>query len=338
MNALLHLTYWQVLLAVFAQQLGLPIPSVIFLMAAGALAAEGKMLPSIIVLLGVVGCLAGDGVWFWLGRRWGPKALRVFCGLTPDPQSCSRNAQEKFRRYGLPVFCVAKFVPGLDAVMPPLGGAEGVPLTHFLALDTVGGFLWSACYAGLGYLASNQLDAAIRWVQHCGTAVGIAVVVPVVLYGAWRGLVLVRMICELRRHRISPPVLARKLESGGRVAVLDVANFEQNTGNESPQAIPGAFVVDPGVLRKAPQIALPDDLKLILYCSSGSNAVAARAAVALKRIGADNLWVLEGGLKAWREYGFPVSQSAEVPEVVAERYGVKLPRPDQTGGTTESIS
>jgi 3-mercaptopyruvate sulfurtransferase SseA len=49
--------------------------------------------------------------------------------------------------------------------------------------------------------------------------------------------------------------------------------------------------------------------------------------MALKRVGIEKVWVLEGGLKAWREHGFPVSQSPEVPEAVAERLGVKLPPP-----------
>ena len=87
-------------------------------------------------------------------------------------------------------------------------------------------------------------------------------------------------------------------------------------------------MVDPSVLRNATQIAVPDDVKVILYCPSGSDAVSARAAVGLKRIGVDKVWVLEGGLKAWREHGLPVSQSPEVPEAVAERLGVKLPAPD----------
>ena len=81
-------------------------------------------------------------------------------------------------------------------------------------------------------------------------------------------------------------------------------------------------------LRKSPHITVPDDVKIILYCSSGSDMVSARAAVGLKRIGVDKVWVLEGGLKAWREHGFPVSQSLEVPEVVAERLGVKLQAPN----------
>ena len=127
------------------------------------------------------------GYGIWIGRKWGSKAMRLLCRFTADPRGCSKNAQEKFRRYGLPVLCVAKFVPGLDAVMPPLGGAEGVPLTRFLALDAVGSFLWSACYAGLGYVFSKQLDVAIRWVQHCGTVLG---------FGDWGSD---RPLCRLAR-------------------------------------------------------------------------------------------------------------------------------------------
>jgi 3-mercaptopyruvate sulfurtransferase SseA len=47
--------------------------------------------------------------------------------------------------------------------------------------------------------------------------------------------------------------------------------------------------------------------------------------MALQRIGVERVWVLEGGLKAWREQGFPVAQSPEIPEVAAERVGVTLP-------------
>jgi membrane protein DedA with SNARE-associated domain/rhodanese-related sulfurtransferase len=283
------------------------------------------MSPAIIVALGLVGCLAGDGVWYWIGRKWGHKAIRLLCRFSADPGNCSRDAEGKFRRHGVFALCVAKFVPGLDAVMPPLSGAERVPLARFFALDAFGSILWSGCYAGLGFVFSNQLDQAIRWVQHSGTALGIAIGLPIVLYAGWRGFVLVRMILELRHRRISPPMLARKLKSSGKVAVLDLANFEGDSGGESVEAIPGAFVVDPSALRKAAQIDVPDDVKVILYCPSGSDAVSARAAVGLKRIGIDKVWVLEGGLKAWRELGLPLSQTPEVPEAVAERLGVKLP-------------
>ena len=203
------MTYTGVLVAVFANQACLPIPSIVCLMAAGALSAQGKMRTSIIVFLGVLGCLAADGIWFWFGRRWGSQAMRLICRFTADPRGCSKNAREKFPRYGLPVLCVAKFVP----VTPPLAGAEGASVPAFLAFDAAGSLLWSGFYVAVGYVFSTQLDIAIRWTEHFGTVLGIAIGVPILLYAGWRGLTLVRMIRRLRLRRISPAMLDRKLKS-----------------------------------------------------------------------------------------------------------------------------
>jgi len=212
--------------------------------------------------------------------------------------------------------------------MPPLAAAEGVSVASFLALDTVSSFLWSGAYVALGYVFSNQLDVAFDWVKHFAAILGILIGVPIALYAGWRGLALVRMVRRLRLRRISPAMLARKLKSKSNVAVLDLLDFEDETGTESPEAIPGAFRVDPSRLRKSPRVSIPDDVEIILYSSSGGDIVCARAAMALRRIGVEKVWVLEGGLKAWREQGFPVSQSPEIPEVAAERVGVKLPPHD----------
>jgi 3-mercaptopyruvate sulfurtransferase SseA len=55
--------------------------------------------------------------------------------------------------------------------------------------------------------------------------------------------------------------------------------------------------------------------------------VSARAALGLNRIGVHKVWVLEGGLEAWRQQGFPLSRPLETPEVIAERVGIILPKP-----------
>jgi membrane protein DedA with SNARE-associated domain/rhodanese-related sulfurtransferase len=319
-----ELTYGGVLLGIFAQQVGLPVPSIVFLMIAGSLSAHGKMSASIVVCLGIVGCLAGDGIWFSIGRKWGSKAMRVLCRFAADPRSCSAKARERFRRHGLPVLLVAKFLPGFDAVMPPLAGAEGVSTARFLSLDAFGSALWAAVYTGLGYVFANELELAIRLVRQFGSTLGLLIGVPAALYVGWRGLTLARTMRQLRLRRISPPMLARRLESDGKVAMIDLLNFEEADGQVF-EAIPGAFRVEPRLLRKSPQISVPDDVKVILYCSSGSNSVSARAAVELKRIGIRKVWVLEGGLDAWREHGFPISRCSEAPEAIAERLGIKLP-------------
>jgi membrane protein DedA with SNARE-associated domain/rhodanese-related sulfurtransferase len=323
MIASLHLTYAGLLLAVFAEQLCLPIPSGVLLMVAGALSSQGEMQIGIIVVLGVGGCLVADGLWFWSGRRWGSRIIRLLCRFTANPRKSSEEAHEKFLRYGPPVLCVAKFFPGVNFVMPPLVAAEGVSPTGFLAFDAIGAFLWSGFYVGLGYVFRNQLDVAIGWVKHFGVFVGTAVGLSIALYALWRGLHLLRMIRRLRLRRITPRMLARKLKSSNKVAVLDLLDFEA-TESPSQEAIPGAFRVDPSRLRHSPHLVVPDDVDIVLYSSSGGDTIPARAAMGLKRIGVNNVWVLEGGLKAWRAQGFPLSESPELAEVAAARVGVKL--------------
>lgn len=322
-----QLTYSGVLLSVFANQICLPVPSIVFLMAAGALSAHGRMRVSIIVCLSVLACLVADGIWFWFGRRWGSQALRVVCRFTNDPRRCSKNAHDKFRRHGLGILCVAKFFPGLDGVLPPLVGGEGVSIRAFLAFDGLGSLLWSAFYVGLGYLMADQLDIAIAWASHFGTALGIAIGLPIALYAGWRGLTLIQTIRRLRLRRISPAMLHCKLKSGRKVAVLDLLDFEEENETESLAAIPGAMRIEASRIRTSPQVAVPDDIDVILCSSTGRDLVSARAALALNHIGVHKVWVLEGGLKAWREQGFPVSRSLEAPEVIAERLGIKLPKP-----------
>jgi rhodanese-related sulfurtransferase len=207
--------------------------------------------------------------------------------------------------------------------MPPLAGAEAVFPTSFLALDAIGSLIWSSFYVGVGYIFSEQLEIAVDWAKHFGTALTLAIGVPFCLYIGWRGLILMRMIRQLRVRLISAPMLHRKLEAGSRLALLDLLDFEEETG--SPQAIPGALRIDPSRLRHSPRIAVPDDVEIVLYSSSRRELVSARAAVALERIGVENVWVLEGGLDSWREKGLPLSQFPEAPEAVAERLGVRLP-------------
>jgi membrane protein DedA with SNARE-associated domain/rhodanese-related sulfurtransferase len=320
-----QLTYAGVLVAVLANQLCLPVPAIVFLMAAGALSAHGYMQASTVVLLSVLACLLADGLWFWLGRKWGSQVMRLLCRLTADPRRCSRDAHDRFSRYGLPLLCVAKFIPGLDGLMPPLAGAEAVSPTAFLALDAIGSLIWSIFYVGVGYVFSEQLEIAVGWAKHFGTALTLVIGVPFCLYIGWRGLILIRMIRQLRVRLISAPMLHRKLRSGSKLALLDLLDFEEETGSKSPQAIPGAFRIDPSRLRHSPRIAVPDDVEIVLYCSSQRDIVSARAAVALKRIGVENVWVLEGGLESWREKGLPLSQFPEALGAVAERLGVRLP-------------
>lgn len=155
--------------ALFAHQIGLPIPGPLFLLAAGALAASGKLGFVAALGLAVAACVLADWVWYEAGRRRGDQVLHFIHRLTRDPDAHDRRAKETFARYGLPLVVLAKFVPGLDAVVPPLAGTSRTSRLRFLALDAVGAGIYSIAYAGLGYVFSHDLNRAAAYAGRAGT-------------------------------------------------------------------------------------------------------------------------------------------------------------------------
>jgi len=331
MTGATQLTYSGIGLAVFAQQFCLPVPAMLLLMTAGALAAQGHghLHLSLVLLSGVLGCLIADGFWFWLGRRWGSGVIRLVCSFTSDPRASRDKAHRIFSRWGLRLLLVAKFIPGLDGVSPPLAGAEGATIRGFVAYDIAGSVIWSAAYMMLGFAFSGELDRVVYLMGRFGTIVGVVVGVPLACYVAWRLLQLVRMIRHLRMRRISPAMLQQKLDASDQVAIFDLLNYEARDGEIA--GIPGAVRVDPTRMRLAPRLHVPKGIDVVLYCSSRNELASARVAKSLAKRGFADVWVLEGGLEAWIQDGREVTTKLSTPAIVAERLGIVLPPEMQVG-------
>lgn len=168
--------------ALFAHQIGLPLPGPLFLLAAGALAASGKMGLVAALGLGVIACVMADWVWYEAGRRRGDKVLHFIHRFTRDPDFHDRRAKATFLKYGPPILIVAKFVPGLDAVTPPLAGTSRTSRVRFLAFDALGAGLYSCVYAGLGYVFSHDLDQAAVYAGRAGTGLAALVFTAISIY------------------------------------------------------------------------------------------------------------------------------------------------------------
>jgi membrane protein DedA with SNARE-associated domain len=154
---------------VLAEQGVLPIPSAPLLVAAGALVRTGSLhaLPAIVCCL--AGALAADSVWFYLGRTRGKGVLRFICRVSLAPDSCVRQTENAFVKYGLTTLLIAKFVPGLNAVAVPLAGDSGVGVARYLAVDSLGIVMWSGAYLAVGYLFSDQIEGALGYAQRLGS-------------------------------------------------------------------------------------------------------------------------------------------------------------------------
>jgi membrane protein DedA with SNARE-associated domain/rhodanese-related sulfurtransferase len=325
MDVALHLSYLAIALAVFGQQLCLPVPSMVLLMTAGAFAArgEGHLVISLVLLSSVIACVAADGIWFCLGRRWGSRVIRIICGLSSDPQGTRDRSRRVFDRWGLRLLLVAKFIPVMDGVSPPLAGAQGATIQGFLFYDTIGSLLWSAAYILLGFLFSNEFHRLIGVIDHFGKGLLLLVVVPILVWTAWTLLRIMTMIRHLRLRTISPALLQQKIDDGERVGVIDLLRYE--AFGQELAGIPGAVRTDPTQLRSGQRVTVPDGVTVVLYCSSKNELTTARVAEAMKRVGVTNVWILEGGLDAWIAEGRPTTTEFSTKEELALKLGIVLP-------------
>ena len=247
---------------ILAEQAALPLPSAPLLLACGALAKAGRLAPHEIVLTGLAACLIADNFWFVLGRRLGTKVLRLICRLSLEPDSCVRQTETAYRRYGVRSLLVAKFVPGLNAVSAPLAAISGVSFSRFALFDTLGALIWIGTLTGLGYIFSGELDKVGEFAARMGSW---AVVLVVGLLAAWIGWKFVqrqRFLRKLIVARITPEELRQKLESGEDIVVVDVRSSLESDAD----SVPGALRIPLEDL-DARHGDIPRDRDIILFCS-----------------------------------------------------------------------
>jgi membrane protein DedA with SNARE-associated domain/rhodanese-related sulfurtransferase len=304
---------------VIAEQVGVPLPAVPALLGVGALAAHGRIsVPLVLAAIAVV-ALTVDFAWYELGRRRGAVVLAKLCRISLEPDSCLRRADAIFARHGARGMLVAKFIPGLTAVMPPLAGVFAVGRVRFALYDLAGVLLWAGTWLALGYFFSDAITLITARAATLGRMLGLVIVGALIAY------ILVKyarrrvFLQALRMARISPEALKRRLDAGEDVTIIDLRTPLDVAA--TPYAIPGSrwLAADAIDAVEAERLRARD---LVLYCACPNEATSARVALLLRRQGISRVHPLEGGLAAWMALGFPVL-AVEPPTVTVDE------RPDR---------
>jgi len=256
---------YSVLFAVLlAEQIGFPLPAVPFLLGAGALAGMGKLDIAAAVGVALLSSALSDAFWFELGRRRGGKVLRHLCRLSLQPDSCVRRTEDTFARRGPNTLLVAKFIPGLNTVAPPLAGVIGMNRLRFHVLSSLGSLFWSGSWMLVGWSFRHQLDRIARAASVIGVRLGLVFALSFLAWLAYKWEQRRRFLRDLRVTRITPAELKTLLDAGEDLVIVDLRGrleFEAD-----PVLIPGALRLDPQAL-EATDPGIPRDREIVLYCT-----------------------------------------------------------------------
>jgi membrane protein DedA with SNARE-associated domain len=256
---------YAVLLAwVFAEQIGVPIPSLPVVLAAGALAGTGRLSFWGSLALIAVASMAADSIWYLLGRIKGIRILQLLCKISLEPDSCVRRTEGLFAKQGARSLLLAKFVPGLNTVAPPLAGIFHMRARKFFLFDAMGSLLWGFSILGVGFVFSEQIESIAEYAERLGSWLAVLVVGALAAYILRKWHARRKFLRDLRIARITPEELKGKLDSREQIVIVDLRHsidFEAD-----PEIIPGAFHVDAQELEEHGD-RLPRDREVVLYCT-----------------------------------------------------------------------
>jgi membrane protein DedA with SNARE-associated domain/rhodanese-related sulfurtransferase len=288
---------------VLLSQLGTPLPSGPLIMAAGALAATGRISFANTIAVVVFASLCADTVWYHLGRTRGGSVVRMLCRISLEPEACVRRTKNAFGRYGGPFLLIAKFLPGLGLMAAPIAGQTRMAYRVFLAFDFVGALAWTCAYGSIGLLLGEEIARNGPLFQ-AGARFG-----AVAVLGAVVGVLAVRLLRRRRFRqlvsiaRITPAELKARMDLGERLYIVDLRH-PLLLGAER-RSLPGAvhFTPEEVIARKD---LIPRDREIVLFCDCPGEASAALVATALRNHGFPRARPLEGGLEGWRLAGYPL--------------------------------
>jgi membrane protein DedA with SNARE-associated domain/rhodanese-related sulfurtransferase len=286
----LAVAFFNVLLA----QLGVPLPAYPILIVTGALSVQGRFPTPALFATAVAAALIADLAWYAGGRRFGGRVVRAVCRVSISPDSCVRQTESLFARWGARSLMVAKFIPGFAAIATSLAGNMRLPIARFLLYDAIGAGLWVG-------VAITDILLVLEEMGRIGLVVVAAALALFIAFKVWQRQ---RLIREVRMARIDIDELTRLIDGGEAPAIIDVRDHPARLRDGS---IPGALHLP----LDAVDDVLPDlprDRDVVVYCACPNEISAARVAKRLQRAGFKRVRPLLGGIDAWERAGRPIER------------------------------
>ncbi len=303
MDMLGHYGEIGIFVLVLLVQLGLPLPVLPVFLLLGSLAADQPLQGLLWLMLAMLGSLIGDYAWFYAGRRYGHRILHLLCRVSLSPDICVRQSEGHFTRYGMLTLVVAKFIPGLAMVAPPLAGVLGLRVLSFVLFSALAAFCWAGIWLLVGAVFADHITHILRLVADVGqiAVLGFALLLTIyIVFLWWRRY---RLRAATLHQRIEVTELLALIQAGEPVWLLDVRSSLVQSVH--PEHLPDARLIQMTDLQQH-RISIPADIRVVTYCSCPNDVSALQAATLLRQQGV--IWVkaLHGGINAWQDAGLPL--------------------------------
>jgi len=165
-----------------------PVPADTFVLIGGFLAGRGVLAPWLVFLvtwgLNVASALCVYGV----GHRYGRTFFEVGMGRRVLTSRHLDRMRDFYARWGAQAVFLARFLPGLRAVVPAFAGVSHHPFLPVAIPVAAASAIWYGTLVWLGTVAGKRLDTILAWVGNVNRVLLVVTlsITLAVLLGWWR--------------------------------------------------------------------------------------------------------------------------------------------------------
>jgi membrane protein DedA with SNARE-associated domain/rhodanese-related sulfurtransferase len=297
--------YAVVAIILFLAAAGLPLPTSIVLLMAGA-ASHDRLQLSLILPLAWGSAVLGDTVLYFGGRYTGWWLLAGMCRLSMNPEGCIFSASNYFYRRGARTLLFAKWIPGLSSMAAPLAGSLNMRFGRFISLDAPGVAVYIVSWTLVGYVFSRFINLIIGWVHRLGHAVAFVFLLLALGYAASVFVLYIKARKYNKVEKVSAESLRQRLQDLDPSKIVVIADVRShNYYDPGMQRIKNSIRVEPTRLKEellALREFMAPECEIYLYCSCIRDTTSRRVAHMLQEENC-HTQVIEGGLRAWVKAG-----------------------------------
>ena len=316
-----------VCVSVLLEDSGLPFPSYPVLLVASAFTLTSLTAP-LVLIAAVAAAMCADTVWYFAGKRLGPRIMRVVARMSFSPDNSVRRIHSWFTRVGPWALLMVKFLPGIALATIVFSGVTRLRLSRFLIFDAVGSAIYLGLPLALGRVFHDAIGRLLIYFARSGQVGIIVLAVLVIPYVITRLIMRRTLIRKLSAARVSAEQLMQMSGNPAGPVILEI-----RAGKDAYLAgsVPGARqVTRSGITAAVKQV--PRNTDIVIYAPADNLRMELIAARVLEKAGFKKVRPLRGGIKAWIAAGCPVEfhQSGE-PEPAHSALIVPFPRSSTDG-------
>lgn len=175
-----HYGYYAVAVSLFVENVGIPLPGQLVLIAGAVYAGFGGLNIVAVGLVGLLASIAGSAAGYFVGVYGGRPLLDRYGKYVLLTEERLDKAETFFNHRGGLVLLFGRFVEGVRQAMAILAGISDMTFKRFIAFTSAGALIWVTFWTALSDAAGSHITTIITYAGYFAAAAGVVVVALIV--------------------------------------------------------------------------------------------------------------------------------------------------------------